>query len=467
MKPTAVFLDTGQSAIKGQTRIGTRIGREEVGAQLVAACVQQNGWDILFLRPDTADAESITKAIREGPCDVLVLFPYTYTKKLADDVARRFKGRVPIIYGGYHAGIGVMSKQVIEEGLADYVVNGRGDSALPKLLKDLEAGTATKRIYRSTQSGPVSPAQKYPLDVLPWPFRDARLMQRLDIEPLPFSPPPELVQNPQRCITVAGSLGCDARCDFCTSWMVASRAMHRSPKTVVDEMEWLTKSYGTDGIVFHMANPLFNADREWVMMLCQEMEQRGPFPAICLPDFCLDREMVKAMKRAGIFMAMMGLEFASTEVRTERGKRAGDPCVAYELCHQEGIITRAFFMLGRLGMSRSGLEAEVRALNALPFRADQLRINFEVPFPGSLTASRLAPGDVIADQQAMTTEQVVYRTELSEEEWQEARRKILFDYHFSERQKRHYDEKCRKHPELEMPINDFLDRPGRERQSGQ
>lgn len=461
MKSTAVFLDTGLSAIMGGIH-QTRVGREEIGAQLVAACVQQDGcWDVRFLRPNTTNVDLIAEEVRSGPHDALVLFPYTYTKKLADNVARKFKGNVPIIYGGYHAGVGAMSKRVLEEGLADYVVSGRGEEALPRLLRDLAADERPiKAVYRHTQRGELVSldGNTYPLDGLPWPMRDERLMQNLDVEPLPFLPPPNLVQNPKRCIIIAGSLGCDARCDFCTSWMVAPKSMHRSPKAVVDEMEWLNKTYGSSGAVFHIVNPLFNANREWVMSLCWEMERRGPFPTVCMPDFCLDLEMVQAMKRAGVFMCMMGLEFASTDVRTDRGKRVGNPRIAYELCHEVGIIARAFFMLGRLRMSRADLEAEVQALNGLPFRTDQLRINFEVPFPGSVTASRCSPADVVADELAMTTEHVVYRTSLSEEEWQEARRTITLNYHFSDQQERHYEKKIKKHPELEFPIRDFLDR---------
>src|SRR3989338_8649128 len=107
MSKTAVFVDT---ALWGGNSVGppSRIGREEVGAQLVASCCKKSsGWDIRFLRPN-ADTETICRQVTEGPADALILFPYTYTKWLADEVAKKFKRKIPVIYGGYHAGVGDM-----------------------------------------------------------------------------------------------------------------------------------------------------------------------------------------------------------------------------------------------------------------------------------------------------------------------------------------------------------------------
>ncbi|NTW15659.1 MAG: radical SAM protein [Candidatus Moranbacteria bacterium] len=458
MKKVAVFLDTGLTQIAGGTH-QSRIGREEIGALLVAACVERDaGWEVRYIRPNTQDVDQIEREIGNGRCDALVLFPYTCTKWLADAVAKRFKRQVPIIYGGYHAGIGTMSELTRAEGLADFVIAGRGDEALPRLLQDLADGTAENAVYRNKSRAQTSSDDPYPLDALPWPKRDETLMQDLRVEPLPFLPPQNLVRDPKHCIIVAGSLGCDGRCNFCTSWMISPRSLHRSPKAVVDEMVWLNETYGSGGAVFHIINPLFNADRNWVMSLCDEMARRGPFPTVCMPDFRLDEEMVRAMKQAGIYLCMMGLEFADSKTRNRRGKRVGDPETAYGLCDEAGIITRAFFMLGRLGMTEYDLEAEILALERLPFRADQLRINFETPFPGSVTAKHCRPGDIILAEQLMTTEHPAFRTDLSEAEWQEARERIVRDYHRSERQRQHYERKIRNHPELEFPIRDFLSR---------
>lgn len=456
MNSTGVFLDTGLSSVLGGAN-QSRVGREEIGAQLLAACVEQMaGWNVRFLRPDSIHPNEIADAVRAGPCDALVLFPYTYTKWLADKVAQRFKGEVPIIYGGYHVGVGLSARQVMNEGVADYVVAGRGETALPELLKSLETGAAKPRVLR----GGISRAlldQAYPLDRFPWPIRRPELMQDLAREPLPFMPPRCLVDNPRRCVLIAGSIGCNARCDFCSSWMLSPTVLHRSPQNIVDEMIWLQERFGP-GLVYHIVNPLFNADRSWVMALCKEMERRGPFPTVCMPDFALDHEMVRAMKRAGVFMVMMGLEFASTEVRTTRGKRPADPVAAYNLCAREGIITRAFLMLGRLGMTHNQLDDEIEQLNNLPFRADQLRINFEVPFPGTLVAHRVSDDDIVTDQSRWTTEEPVYRTELNQEEWQKVRKKITYAYHFSDRQMVHYGRQIDRFPELEPIYRDFLQR---------
>ena len=454
--PAIVFVDTDLSAVTDRSG-QTRIGREEIGAQLVAACVEQYaGWSVRYLRQDTVQIEQIVTAIKGGDCDALALFPYSYTKSLADQVAERFKGKVPIIYGGYHAGVGRMAKVVFDEGRADFVVRGRGERALPQLLDDISAGCTKRGVVQARElSGGCQ--SRYPLDELPWPLRFEEFMARFKKNELLFAPPETLIENPTKRVTIAGSFGCDGRCDYCSSWIMSPKTLHRSPTNIVDEMCSLDKRFGP-GLVYVIANPLFNVDRGWVMELCQQMEKRGPFPAFCLPDFNLDREMVQAMKRAGIFMAMMGLEFADTAVRTERGKRPGDPELAYNLCDEVGILTRAYFMIGRLGMTYADVEAEKQALESLSFRADQLRVSFEVPFPGTVVANRLNPGDTIAGYDDYTTDKVVYKTGMSQEQWDRARQEITGEYYAAEKQKRHYADKIRRHPELEKSISGFLDR---------
>lgn len=455
--PTIVFVDTDLSVVTDRSG-QTRIGREEIGAQLVAACVEQfAGWSVRYVRQDTAKVDQILSAVNAGNCDAVALFPYSYTKSLADRVAENFKGKVPIIYGGYHAGVGVMAKVVFEEGRADFVVKGRGERALPQLLNDISAGCAKRGVV---QAGELSGCQSpYPLDDLPWPLRFEEFMAKFTKNEILFAPPETLIKNPTKRVTIAGSFGCEGRCDYCSSWIMSPHALHRSPSNIVDEMCALDKKFGP-GLVFVIANPLFNADRNWVMELCRQMEKRGPFPALCLPDFNLDREMVFAMKRAGIFMAMMGLEFARTDVRTERGKRPGNPELAYKLCDEAGILTRAYFMIGGLDMTATDVKAEKQALESLPFRADQLRVSFEVPFPGTVTANRLDPGDTITGYDDYTTDKVVYRTGMSQEQWDQARHEIVSEYHSADQQKRHYVDKIRRHPELEKSILGFLDRIG-------
>lgn len=449
---TVVFLDTYLStACKGYP---LRIGREEIGAQLVAACCQKmTDWELRYLRPNSSDPKIIENAITDGACDGLVLFPYTYTKWLADETAKLFKGKMPIIYGGYHTGITeITAQEAFSEGLADYVILGRGDKTLPRLLNDLSKGKVNRGILRETND--IS-FKKYPLDDLPWPIRDKKLMQDLVADPISFKPPKSLEPNPKKLVIIAGSIGCKGRCDFCVAHKICPVPLHRSPMSIVKEMIWLKKEYGP-GLVFFFANPLFNADRDWVITICAEMEKQGPFPSIIFSDFCLDKKMAEAFKRAGVFLVLMGLEFADDKMRTRRGKRAGDPANAFNLCAEKGLITRAFYMLGRLGMTQTDLDEEIKNVLSLPYHPDELRIDFEVPFPGTKRAEQITADDIVLEQRHWTTEQPVYRTGLTAEEWQKTRRQIIHDFHFGPRQQEYYERQMTKFPELENPYKDFL-----------
>ena len=451
-KKNVIFVDNRLTS-ETSSDFRTRIGRENIGAQLVAACCRQIGWRVRYLQPDSKNIKVIYSTIVNGPYDVLVFFPYTHTKWLADKIARLFKGEIPIIYGGYHT-IGANAQNVFEEGIADYVISGRGEERLPELLQKLEAGTVLPGVI-SNKTTELS--EQYPLDNLPWPIREESLMQNLGKEPLPFKPPSNLEPNPRKCVVIAGSIGCTGHCDFCSSWIISTRSLYRSPRNVIEEMLWLRETYGP-GLIYYFADPLFNADRDWVIEICSEMEKHGPFPSICMPDLNLDKEMVQAMKRAGIYIAMLGVEFPSDELRAKRGKRPGDAAKAFELCDEAGILTRAFLMTGRLGMTRKNLDAEIDILDNLGLRADEWRVGFETPFPGTIVSDQIKPEDVIVDYPYWTADRVVYRTGLSPKEWEEARLGMLRNLHFCKKQREHYDRKTEKFPELGPVYEDFLER---------
>ena len=226
------FVDTSLSETMGGER-QSRYGRDEPGAQLVAACCKQAGHSVAYIRPDSADPAVVASAAEETEPQIIVLFPYTYTKHVADGVGRLFKDRAIIVYGGYHAGIGEMPKIVIGEGIADYVIAGRGEYALPELLAALESGKQPPQI--------ITQKRGLPFTGLPWMLRVPELTQRLDREPVAFLPPRELCDSPKYCISLSGSVGCDARCDFCPSWTI-DKSMSREPADVVNEMRFLWES---------------------------------------------------------------------------------------------------------------------------------------------------------------------------------------------------------------------------------
>lgn len=447
---TVVFLDTGQSDVMAG-KCQSRIGREDLGAQWVAACCEEVGWRVRYLRPDTRDPEIAAQKVQEGECDVLVFFPYTYTKWLADAIAAKFKGKLPIIYGGCDASF--RSGEILGEGLADYVISGRGERVLPNLLKTLESERLPRQMIFSTCA---NNSGNYPLDAFPWPIRQVELMQDLELEPLPFMPPASLESNPCRATVIFGSIGCMGRCDYCNSWKIAPKPLYRSPQNVIREMIWLREQYGP--LVYFFADPLFNANPGWALALLRLMAERGPFASLVMCDFRINKELVLAMKKAGVYKVMMGLEFVNSGLRQHRGKRAGDPRDAFELCYDAGLITQAFYMIGRLGMTRQDFLQEQRAVESLPYRSGRWRMNFEVPFVGTGVSDSLAPGDIIAPESHWTTEEVVYRTGCSPEEWQKLRREANASYHLGPEQVAYYDHHTEMYPELGPVYEGFIKR---------
>lgn len=443
------FVETSVAA--GSKRLLSVVGRENLGGQLVAACVEQAGHEVQYLALGAElGAEEIAREAIEAGGDVTVFFPYTFTADVTARAAKLVRKNCTVVMGGYHFGMSQFhAEEALAEGFADYVIMGRGDSALPELLEKLPSPPPI-----------VSGEATAPFAELPRPIRRFDLAQDLSVNPLPFHPA-HVVPNPTHLYVVAGAIGCSGRCDFCLSHKICNRPLHREPSDVVDEMAAIAamnKKCGGGDVAFHFANPLFNASHEWVLELCRLMAKYGPFASVAMPDARgIDEEMVGAMKSAGFFLSMLGMEFVSDSVREGRGKRPGSMENAFRLFQEAGILTRAFYMIGRLGMTAADLEQEIRAIESLPFRADQLRPSFETPFPGTECWDNLNPGDVSqVDFSHWTIEEPVYQTPHSSAEWLRMRDSMIHRYHRSDAQVSHYDRMVTNHPELEGPIEGFL-----------
>jgi len=177
------------------------------------------------------------------------------------------------------------------------------------------------------------------------------------------------------------ALGCPFGCSYCD--VPPGRYQSRPPAHTVDEIEECVKRFGIREILFQ--DETFTINRERVLELCELILARGidvSWSIRARPDL-VDREVLRAMKKAGLSKINYGIESGDPEM-LKKMKRAIPLDVtrqAVRWTKEEGITTLGFFILGFPGETEEGLKKTIRF--ALDLDCDFIQVNKMVPQPPS------------------------------------------------------------------------------------
>lgn len=235
---------------------------------------------------------------------------------------------VHITLGGEHASYG--ADDIFKEtNLIDSIIFGEGETTIVDLVETVKNGGDLESVqgigYSNNNQLHINPYRPpiKELDAIPFPARDT-----LDF----------CVNNQKPgLIGMLASRGCAFNCSFCN----ANRFFNfggkplwrkRSPKNIVDELEYIYKSYYDKGlyklIYFYDATFIYptSAGRQWVKEICEEIIRRDihiAFEINCRADSLTDAndELLPLLKRAGLKSVFIGLESGSEEVLNKYNKK--------------------------------------------------------------------------------------------------------------------------------------------------
>ena len=189
----------------------------------------------------------------------------------------------------------------------DVVVRREGENTLLELVQRVEAEKGLQDVLGITyrKKGKTVRNQDRPyienLDELPFPARHLWPMERL--------------REYEDILYLAASRGCVYWCEFCSTVRMHGRKYRmRSTKNVVDELEFLHKTYGVDKFTF--CDDAFTVDQARTEGLCREIMKRG----LKITWNCgtrmdmLTKELLFKMKEAGCISVWFGVESGSQQV---------------------------------------------------------------------------------------------------------------------------------------------------------
>ncbi len=213
----------------------------------------------------------IMAACTQRKWDLIAIGYWTVQYYLANNLTKALKMACPetiIVHGGVHPSL--FPEDSLEH--ADYCIIGEGEEALALLVKSLStrsvmleeiSGLAFKNISGKIIKNNVQPLS-YDLDLLPLPAWDLINISEYKI-PLHITGAPML--------PIIGSRGCPYDCIFCVSPQIWHRRVrHRSPESIVEEMEYIEHKLGVRAFHFWDDNLLLIPDR--IEKLCDLILRR-------------------------------------------------------------------------------------------------------------------------------------------------------------------------------------------------
>ena len=319
-----------------------------LGLMYIAAILEENGIDVeivemRFLGNLWEDLERIISKKRPQIVGVTSSsYNFCDAIKIAS-VTKKVDSQIMTVVGGSHASL--IPYEVIKEPMVDIVVVGEGEYAMLDLVRVLEKRKDLRKIkgILFKKKGIVRTRPRpliLDLDELPFPAR--HLVNMIEYRGL------------EETTTLSSSRGCPFKCVFCASReMSGPKVRFRSPKKVIDEVEYITKEYGFKTVSF--TDDVFTLNEKRTIKFCRGFNSRGigaEWECSTRTDL-LSKQLLAVMKKAGCRAIFLGVESGCQEILDGVGKgtkiEQTEKVVGW--AKEEGIETRLSFMLGCPGDS--------------------------------------------------------------------------------------------------------------------
>src|SRR3989344_5877817 len=297
--------------------------------------------------------EEIIKKIKDFNPDVMgVACAYTIHEadaiRTAEIVKRHSKALV--VCGGAHTSANPSS--VLKNKCIDIAVIGEGEITFLNIVKNLENKKELYSLkgiaFMDNKNIKINPSADYikDLDTIPFPARHLLPMKNY------LNHPQNSIANMRGPTTeIITSRGCPFRCIFCSICTVWGRKWRaRSPKNVVDELEYLHKTYGVKEFRFFDDN--LSWDKKRTIDICDEIIKRKLDIKWDTPNgvaiATLDEEVLSKMKKSGYYKIVMGIESGSEETLKFMRKPVSlnQARKIISICNKLDIWTWSTFVIG-------------------------------------------------------------------------------------------------------------------------
>jgi anaerobic magnesium-protoporphyrin IX monomethyl ester cyclase len=316
---------------------------------------------------------------RKHQAEIVGITSTTLTYKSALQIAKIAKEVWPnclTLLGGSH--VSFWDDKALQECPSlDIVVRKEGENTMLELAERVEADKNYHDVLGITcrKDGEIvkNPDRAYieNLDELPFPAHHLWPIERLRKHGTVIFP-------------LMTSRGCIYWCDFCTAVrMFGRRYRMRSPKNVVDELEYLQKTFGAHQFTFY--DDTFTVDQERAAEICREIKKRKmkiEWDCETRVDM-VTKELLRTMKEAGCFAVWFGVESGSQKVldAMRKGISTVQTIRAFKWAREVGLMTVANVVLGFLGETKETIWETVKFIDRI--KPSDVGYYIATPYPGT------------------------------------------------------------------------------------
>jgi anaerobic magnesium-protoporphyrin IX monomethyl ester cyclase len=323
--------------------------------------------------------EEVRRKLARRKPDIVGMTSTTLTYKSALHIAEIAKELNPdclTILGGCHATF--WNEKVLQDSQhIDVIVRGEGEQTILELVERFEHGKPFHDVLGITcikgEEIVENPMRPYieNLDSLPFPAHH-------------LWPISQLRKYGKVIFPVMTSRGCTFWCEFCTAVrMFGRRYRARSPKNVVDELEFLQKNYGAEQFTFY--DDTFTVNQARTAEICDEIINRKlkiEWDCETRVDM-VSKELLQKMKNAGCFAVWYGLESGSQKLLNAMGKGIvlSQVIRAFKWTKKIGLMAVVGVILGLPNETKETAWETIKFVELL--NPDDVGYYIATPYPGT------------------------------------------------------------------------------------
>ena len=352
-----------------------------LGLGYLAAVLEKNQYevDVIDCQALKLSYDEFKSEISKRQPNIVGITSTTLTYKSALRIAKIAKEVHPsclTVLGGVH--VTFWDDKALQEcPHLDVVVRKEGENTMLELVERLEAGRAFHDVLGVTcRKGD---------EIVRNP--DRSYIEDLDSLPLPAHhlwPIERLRKYGKVIFPVMTSRGCTFWCNFCSAVRMHGRTYRmRSPKNVVDELEFLHNTYGADQFTFY--DDAFTVNQFRTEEICQEIINRKlkiRWDCETRVDM-VTKELLQKMRDAGCIAVWLGVESGSQRVinSMEKGFSLGQAIRAFKWAKEVRLMTVAATILGCPSETRESVWETVKLVEKL--NPDDVGFYIATPYPGT------------------------------------------------------------------------------------
>jgi anaerobic magnesium-protoporphyrin IX monomethyl ester cyclase len=352
-----------------------------LGLGYLAAVLEKNHYevDVIDCQASQLTHEDFKTEISKRQPNVVGVTSTTRTYKSALQtigIAKEVHPNCLTILGGPHATF--WDENALQEcPQLDIIVRKEGENTLLELVQRLEAGKSIYNVIGTTcrkdKEIIKNPDRPYieNLDELPFPARHLWPLER--------------IRKIEDIFYLTTSRGCVYWCEFCAAVRMFGRKYRmRSVKNVVDELEFLYKTYGATQFTF--CDDAFTVDQARTEELCNEIRKRE-LKIIWNCGTRVDmvtKELLLKMKQAGCVSVWFGVESGSQQVldAMSKGISTAQTMRAFNWVRQLGLKPVPNVLLGFPGETKETAWRTIKFAEKIS-PEDVAMINIATPLPGT------------------------------------------------------------------------------------